>query len=65
MHNVFHMSLMEQATTRKKRVDKWVKKLEFETGDSKEYEVESIQNSAVYASKSESGQLPSLYYLIA
>ena len=64
MHNVFHMSLVEQDTTRKERVDKRAEELELETGDSKEYEVEAIWDSAVYASKSESGQLPYLYYLV-
>ena len=33
--------------------------------DSKEYEVEAIWDSAVYANKSESGHLPGLYYLVA
>ena len=65
MHNVFHVSLLEQDITRKEWVDKWVTKLELEVGDSKEYKVEAIWDSAVYASKSESGQLPSLYYLAA
>ena len=49
------MSLLEQDTTRKERVDEQV--MELEAGDSEEYEVEAIQDSAVYASKSESGQL--------
>ena len=37
--------------------------LEFEAGDNKEYEVDGIQNSAVYAKESVS-QLPGLYYLV-
>ena len=61
----FHVSLLEQDTTRKERVDKWVKELEPKAGDSKEYKVETIWNSAVYANKLESNQLPGLYYLIA
>ena len=65
MHNVFHVSLQEQDTTRKEKVDKRVKELELEAGNNKEYKVEAIWNSAVYASKSESGQLPDLYYLVA
>ena len=65
MHNVFHVSLLEQDTTRKERMDKRVKELELEAGDSKEYKVKAIRNSAVYASESESGQLPDLYYLVA
>ena len=65
MHNVFHVSLLEQDTTKKERIDKQVKKLELEADDGEEYKVEAIWNNAVYASKSESGQLPGLYYLIA
>ena len=37
---------------------------ELEAGNNEEYEVEAIWDSAVYASKLESGQLPSLYYLV-
>ena len=36
---------------------------EFEAGDNKEYEVEGIRDSAVYARESEK-QLPGLYYLV-
>ena len=57
------MLLLEQDTTRKERVDKQV--TELEAGDSEEYKLEAIRDSAVYASKSESGQLPGLYYLVA
>ena len=46
-------------------MDKRVKKLELEAVDSEEYKVETIWDSAVYASKLESGQLPGLYYLAA
>ena len=38
---------------------------ELEVGNSKKYKVEVIWNSVIYASKSESGQLPGLYYLVA
>ena len=38
--------------------------LEFETGDNKEYEVDGIRDSAVYARES-ARQLPGLYYLIS
>ena len=65
MHNVFHLSLLEQDTTRKVRVDKRVTELEFEAGNGKKYKVETIWDSAVYANESESGQLLSLYYLVA
>ena len=64
IHNVFHVSLLEQDSTRKERVDKWVTELELEAGNSQEYELKVIWDSAVYANKSESGQLPGLYYLV-
>ena len=38
--------------------------LEFEVGDDKDYEVEGIQNSAVYAMELEAGHIPGLYYLV-
>ena len=65
MHNVFHVSLLEQDTTKKERVDKRVRELELEAGNSEEYKVEAIWQSAVYASKSKSGQPPGLFYLVA
>ena len=59
------MSLLEQNTTRKGRVDKKTLQLEFEDDDKgKKYEFEVICNSAVYAKELESGQIPGLYYLI-
>ena len=39
--------------------------LDFETGNSKEYEIEAIWNSAVYIIELEWGHLPGLYYLVA
>ena len=39
--------------------------MELEAGDSKEYKVEAIWDSAIYASKLESGQLLGLYCLVA
>ena len=65
MHNAFHVSLLEQDITKNKRVDKRVLEFEFKIGNSKEYEVKAISNSAVYANKSELGHLPGLYYLVA
>ena len=63
IHNVFHVSLLEQDTTRKERVEKVP---ELDAGDdSEEYEVEAIWDSAVYTMESESGHLPGLYYLVA
>ena len=52
MHNVFHMSLLEQNTTSKEWVDKQVTELELKAGNSEEFKVEAIQNSAVYANQS-------------
>ena len=57
------MLLLEQDTTRKGQVDKTIH-LEFEAGDNEEYEVEKIQNSAVYTMESETDHLPGLYYLV-
>ena len=67
IHDVFYMSLLEQDITRKGQADKkTAEQLEFETsGDNKEYEVEGICNSAVYARESEAGHLPGLYYLVS
>ena len=46
--------------------EKTAEQLEFETGgDNKEYEVEGIRDSAVYARKLEAGHLLGLYYLIS
>ena len=61
------MSLLEQDTTRKGRVEeKIAEQLEFETGsDNKEYEVEGICNSVVYARELEAGHLPGLYYRVS
>ncbi len=65
IHDVFHVSLLEQDTTRKGRVDETMSMLEFESdGDGEEYEVEAICDSAVYARESE-GHLPGLYYLVS
>ena len=58
------MSLLEQDTTRKGRVDENMTELDAGKDDSREYKVEAIRNSAVYAKKSKSGHLPSLYYLV-
>ena len=67
IHDVFHMSLLEQDTTRKGRVDeKTTEQLEFEAGgNNEEYEVEGIRDSAVYIRKSKAGHLPGLYYLLS
>ena len=59
------MSLLEQNITRKGQVDKTISQLEFQDNIDKEYEVEAICDSAVYAKKSESGHLLGLYYLVS
>ncbi len=60
------MSLLEQDTTRKGRVDKALPEpeKEFEAGNNKEYEVEAIIDSAVYG-KQANDQMPGLYYLVS
>ena len=58
------MSLLEQDTTKKGQMDENVTELEFEAGNSEEYEVEAIWDSAVYANEAK-GHLSGLYYLVA
>ena len=58
------MSLLEQNTTKKERVDKKVPELDAGNQDSKEYEVKTIRHSAMYAREQKS-DLPELYYLVA
>ena len=36
----------------------------FEAGNNKEYEIDGIRDSAVYAKESATKQLPELYYLV-
>ena len=66
IHDVFHVSLLEQDTTRKGRMNELFPEPEpeFDAGDNKEYEVEAIMDSTVYAKKAE-GYLPGLYYLVS
>ena len=57
------MSLLEQDTTRKGRVDD--ENVKLDTGDENgEYEMEAIWDSEVYATESKSDHLPGLYYLV-
>ena len=67
IHDVFHVSLLEQDITRKGRVNEEVRQMEFDIDDDKsgEYKIEAIRDSAVYAKESESGHLPGLYYLVS
>ena len=62
IHDVIYVLLLEQDTTKKRRVNDM--QLEFEAGDNKEYKVDGIWDSAVYAKESTIGQLPGLYYLV-
>ena len=64
IHDVFHVSLLEQDTTRKGQVDKNLMEMEFKASNSEEYKMEAIWDSAVCANKAE-GHLQGLYYLIA
>ena len=67
IYDVFHVSLLEQDTTRKGQVDE-NNAAELDAGEDEggEYELEAIRDSAVYAKDSESGHhLPGLYYLVS
>ena len=65
IHDIFHISLLKQDTTKKGRMNELFPKPEpeFDAGNNKEYEVEAIIDSAVYAKKAER-HLLGLYYLI-
>ncbi len=60
--------MLEQDTTRSRRVDKALpepeKEVEFEVGDNKEYEVKAIIDSAVYSQQA-NDQMPGLYYVVS
>ena len=60
------MSLLEQDTTRKERVDE-NDAAELDAGDNEsgEYKVEAIHDSVVYTRESKSGHLLGLYYLVS
>ena len=58
------MLLLEQNSTKKKRVNKKVKKLDFDaSNNSQKYEKKTFLDSAVYANEAK-GHLLDLYYLI-
>ena len=65
IHDVFHVLLLEEDTTRKRQVDETMSQLEFQDDGDEKYEVEAIYDSTVYAKESESGHLPGLYYLLS
>ena len=58
--------MLEQDNTRKERMNNLFPKpeLEFDAGNNKEYKVEAIIDSAIYAKKAER-HLESLYYLVS
>ena len=65
IYDVFHVSMLEQNTTKKGRVHEENAE-ELDAGDdSGEYKVEAIRDNAVYIKESESGHLPGLYYLVS
>ena len=64
IYNVFHISLLEQDITKKGQVNNTQLDFEFKASDNKEYEINSIWDSAVYPKESITGQLLGLYYLI-
>ena len=59
------MSLLKQDSTRKEQINKLFPEPEpeFDAGDNKEYEVEEIIDSVIYAKEAE-GHLSGLYYLV-
>lgn len=63
IYNIFHESLPEQNNTRKREVNKIISQLKLDKNNNKEYEIEAICNSKIYARKIED-HLPSLYYLV-
>ena len=63
IHETFHVSLLEQDTTRKGRVDE--NAMDFKADNDEEYEVEAIRDRAVYAKELEIGHLPGIYYLVS
>ena len=66
IHNIFHMSLLEQDPTKKRQVDKKVGQIELDTGkNSGEYKIEASWDNVVYTKKSKSSHLPGLYYLVS
>ena len=67
IHNVFHMSLLKQNTTKKRQVDNKAlpePENEFEARDDKEDEIKTIIKSAVYGPQANNNEMPGLYYLV-
>lgn len=64
IYYIFHILLLEQNTTKKGWINKFLLVLEFEAGNNKEYKIEIIQNNSVYAKKANK-YLLELCYLVA
>ena len=66
IYDVFHMSLLEQDTTRKGRMNELLlePEPEFDTSNNKKYEVEEIIDSVIYV-KEAKRHLLGLYYLVS
>ena len=64
IHDVFYISLLEQNTTKKGQVNDIQLDFEFEAGNNKEYKINDIQDSAIYAKESTTSQLLRIYYLV-
>lgn len=58
------MSLLEQNTTKKEQINKKVLEFNLDNGNSEKYKIEAIQNSAIFANKTEN-YLSDLYNLVA
>ena len=59
------MSLLEQNTITKGRMDENMTKLNIGYNNSRKYQVQAIWDSAINAKEAESGHLPSYYYLVS
>ena len=64
IHNIFYILLLEKDIIKKKCIDENMIKLDAGNKNSKEYKVKTIWDSAVYAKKLKSSQLPGFYYLV-
>ena len=60
---MFHVLLLEYDITRKRQMNKFAEAPEFEPGNNKENELETIQDNAVYIEEANK-HLQELYYLV-
>ena len=65
IHNIFHVSLLKQKTSKKEQINELFpeSEQEFDIGNNKKYKVEAIKESNIYAKKTKE-YLPGLYYLV-